>query len=289
MKENIPLSSKTNYRIGGPARYFLECNSIKDLQNALCLCARKDLPWFILGNGSNILVADEGFPGLVLKLGREFMTVMFTHDSVEVGGGVLMPALSSHCMSKGWGGFEFMCGIPGTMGGGLRTNAGTRDGEIKDHLISATVLTSDGILKVVGKDEMNFSHRNSMLAKTRDIVLSVQLKFKYAEKPENIKKKIKQIIADRRVKQPKIKRNCGSIFKNPQGGKPAGWYIDQAGLKGLRIGDAMVAHEHANWILNMGNARADQVKAVISKIQDEVIEKFDVSLEREVAYVPEDV
>jgi UDP-N-acetylmuramate dehydrogenase len=136
---------------------------------------------------------------------------------------------------------------------------------------------------------MDFSHRHSMLAKTRDIVLSVRLKLPYLGKPENIKEKIKKIIAGRRAKQPKIKRNCGSVFKKPPGGKPAGWYIDQARLKGLRIGDAMVAQEHANWILNLGNAKAAQVKALISKIQDEVMKKFDVSLEREVIYVPEDI
>jgi UDP-N-acetylmuramate dehydrogenase len=208
---------------------------------------------------------------------------------VEAGGGAPMPALSSHCLSKGWGGFEFMCGIPGTMGGGVRMNAGTRDGEIKDHFISATVLSTDRNVRVVGKDEMSFSHRHSMLANTRDIVLSVRLKLPYLDKPENVKEKIKKIIASRRSKQPKIKRNCGSVFKKPPGGKSAGWFIDQAGLKGLRIGDTMVAHEHANWILNLGNAKAEQVKELISKIQDEVMKKFGVSLEREVIYVPEDI
>ena len=200
-----------------------------------------------------------------------------------------MPALSSQCMSKGWGGFEFMCGIPGTMGGGVCINAGTSDGEIKDHFISATVITPNGNVKVVGKDEVRFSHRHSMLANSRDIVLFVRFKLPYLDSSENIKGKIKKVIANRRAKQPKIKRNCGSVFKKPLGRKPAGWYIDQAGLKGLRIGDAMVAHEHANWILNLGNAKADQVKALISKIQDEVMKKFDVSLEREVIYVPEDI
>jgi len=283
------LANHTTYKIGGPAQYFSICDTVDEIQEALSWCEQHVLPWFILGNGSNILVADEGFAGLVLKLGRGFKAFSFAYDSVEVGGGVLMPALSSHCLSKGWGGFEFMCGIPGTMGGGVRMNAGTRDGEIKDHFISAIVQSPNGNVNVVGKDDMNFSHRHSMLANTRDIVLSVRLKLSYLDKPENIKEKIKKIIAIRRAKQPKIKRNCGSVFKKPLGGKPAGWYIDQAGLKGLRIGDAMVAHEHANWILNLGNAKADQVKALISKIQDDVMKKFDVALEREVIYVPEDI
>jgi len=282
------MDQYTTYKIGGSARYFFSCNTVNGIQKALSWCDEQSLPWFILGNGSNILIADKGFAGLVIKLSRGFKAFSFAQDTVEVGGGALMPALSSHCLSKGWGGFEFMCGIPGTIGGGVRMNAGTRDGEIKDHFISAIVQSPNGNVNVVGKDDMNFSHRHSMLANTRDIVLSVRLKLSYPDKPENIKEKIKKIIAIRRAKQPKIKRNCGFVFKKPPGGKPAGWYIDQAGLKGLRIGDAMVAHEHANWILNLGNAKADQVKALISKIQDEVMKKFGVSLEREVIYVPED-
>jgi len=286
---NCRIDQYTTFKIGGSAQYFSSCNTVNEIQKALSWCEQQGLPWFILGNGSNILIADEGFPGLVLKLGHGFKAVSFSQNSVEVGGGVLLPALSRHFLSRGWGGFEFMCGIPGTIGGAVRMNAGTRDGEIKDHFISAKVLSPDGSVKVVGKEEMDFSHRHSALETTRDIVLSARLKLPYSENPENIKEKIKKIISSRRAKQPKIKRNCGSVFKKPPGGKPAGWYIDHAGLKGLRIGGAMVAHEHANWILNLGNARAEDVKALISRIQYEVMKKFDVSLEREVIYVPEDI
>lgn len=283
------MKNYTTFKIGGMASYFSVGTSIEDIFRVVTWCKQRNLPWFILGNGSNILVADEGFPGLVIKLGRDFKKVIFGGNIVDVGAGVLLPALSRHFLSKGWGGFEFMCGIPGSIGGAVRMNAGTRQGEIKDYFISATVLAPDGSVWNITREETDFSHRHSCLAESRDIILSARFKLPYLDKPEHIKKKIKQIIADRSEKQPKIKRNCGSVFKRPPGGKPAGWYIAQTGLKGLRMGDAMVAHEHANWIVNLGRAKASDVKNLIQHLRKDVFNKFKISLEREVIYVPEDI
>lgn len=290
MQENrICMKDYTTFKIGGMASYFSVGTSIEDVFRAIIWCKQHNLPWFILGNGSNILVADEGFPGLVIKLGRDFKKVIFGGNIVDVGAGVLLPALSRHFLAKRWGGFEFMCGIPGSIGGAVRMNAGTRQGEIKNHFISATVLAPDGSVWTMTREEMDFSHRHSCLAESRDIVLSARFKLPYLDKPEHIKKKIKLIIADRCGKQPKIKRNCGSVFKRPPGGKSAGWYIAQAGFKGLRMGDAMVAHEHANWIINLGRAKASDVKNLIQHLRKEVFNKFQISLNREVIYVPEDI
>ena len=289
MKRIDQLANHTTYRIGGPAKHFSFYQTIEDLQNVLGNIIKQGLSWFILGNGSNILVSDDGFPGVVIKLGGEFKKVVFGQDSVQVGAGVLLPSLSRHCLARGWGGFEFMCGIPGTIGGAVRINAGTKQGEIRDHIISATVLTPAGEIKTLTKDEMGFSYRHSRLAETRDIVLSATFTKPYAAEKTDIREKIKEVIASRRQKQPRIKRNCGSVFKKPPGGKPAGWYIDQAGLKGYRVGDAIIAHEHANWIVNLGNAKAVDVKAIISHVQETVFQKFGIMLEREVIYVPEDI
>jgi len=126
------LKNQTTFKIGGPARNFSVCNSIDDLRKAVIWSKNQGLPWFILGNGSNILVSDEGFPGLVIKLGRDIKKVDFESDTVQVGAGVLLPALSRYFLARGWGGFEFMCDIPGTIGGAVRINAGTKQGEIKD-------------------------------------------------------------------------------------------------------------------------------------------------------------
>lgn len=289
MENNYRLASHTTYRIGGPARYFSTCNSTDEIQEDIFFASKRNLPWFILGNGSNIIVSDEGFPGLVIKLGGNFKEVSFNEDTVEIGAGVLLPSLIKHFMPKGWGGFEFMCGIPGTIGGAARINAGTRQGEIKDNFISATILTPAGEIKTITKDAMNFSHRHSKLAETRDIVLSATFAKPYDSEKTSIDKKIKAIIKSRRDKQPKNHRNCGSVFKNPPGEKPVGWYIEQAGLKGAQIGGAMVAREHANWIVNLGSARSEHVKSLISMIQEEVFKRFGVSLEREIIYIPEDL
>jgi UDP-N-acetylmuramate dehydrogenase len=287
--EKMLLATHTTFKIGGPARYVSVCNTTDELNAALSWCQQNGVPWFILGNGSNILVADEGFPGQVIKLGQGFKEITFYEDFAEVGGGVLLPALSRQMLAIGWGGFEFMCDIPGTIGGGVRMNAGTKQGEIKDYFVSAAVLTPSGDIKELSKLDLGFGHRCSRLSESRDIVLSATFAKPFASDKETIKKKIKEIIADRRRKQPRNKKNCGSVFNRPAGGKPAGWYIDKAGFKGYQIGDAMVAYEHANWIVNLGNATANDVKTIIRHIQETVFKKFGIALEREVIYVPEDI
>lgn len=289
MLEGSSLKPYTTYKIGGPARFFATPKSTEELQNAVAWSQERGVPWFILGNGSNLLISDRGFPGLVIKLGGDFKKVDFDKDVVRAGGGVLLPALSRHFLAREWGGFESMCGIPGTVGGAVRMNAGTRQGEIKDNFISATVLTPAGEIKTVNRDEIGFSYRRSGLADTRDIVLTACFSKPYDEEKAGIKSKIKEIIAARRGKQPKNRKNCGSVFKSAADGTPAGWYIDQAGLKGFRIGDAMVAGEHANWIVNLGNARAEDVKGIISHIQEKVFLKFGEMLQREVLFLPEDI
>lgn len=289
MLNELILEKYTTYKIGGTVKHFTICDSIAEVQATVVWSRNNDLPWFILGNGSNILVSDDGFPGVVIRLGRDFKKVVFTRDTVQAGGGLLLPSLSRHCLARGWGGFEFMCGIPGTIGGAVCVNAGTKQGQIKDHFISATVLTPAGEIRTLTKEDMDFSYRHSMLAENRDIVLSATFAKPYDEDKAVIQERIQEIIASRRQKQPKIKRNCGSVFKSPPGGKPAGWYIDQAGLKGYQVGDAMIAHEHANWIVNLGNAKAKDVKAIISHVRETVFQKFEIMLEREVLYIPEDL
>ena len=289
MIEFYPLWNHTTYNIGGPARHFTVCNSAEELRNSINWLQNEELPWFILGNGSNILVADDGFPGLVVKLSGEFKNVIFKDETVEAGGGGLLPALSRHFLARGWGGFEFMCGIPGTVGGAVRINAGTKQGEISDNFFSATVLTPAGEIKALTKDDMSFSYRHSRLVETRDIVLSATFSKSYDLDKADIQKKIKEIITLRRQKQPSVKRNCGSVFKSPPGGKSAGWHIDQAGLRGYRAGDAMITYEHANWIVNLGHATAKDVKDIISHVQETVFLKYRIMLQREVIYIPDDL
>lgn len=287
--ENYSLRSFTTFKIGGKARYFTVCESIEALCESLGWCTREGVPWFVLGNGSNILVSDKGFPGLVVKLGKMFKQIKFHEDTVEVGAGVLLPVLSRYFLEHQWGGFEFMCDIPGTIGGAVRMNAGTKEGEIKDQFVLALMLTPNGETLSIDKGGMEFCYRKSSPEHKKNIVLGAQFSFSYFSERHAIREKIKQIVVARRQKQPANRRNCGSVFKSPSGSQSAGWYIDKAGLKGARVGDAMVAFEHANWIVNVGNAKAEDVKGLIEKIQHEVFKQYRIKLEREVIYAPDDL
>lgn len=285
----LSLKAATTFRIGGMAKYHAIINTLRNVMESVRWANTSGIPWFILGGGSNILVDDDGFPGLVITLSGDFKTVRFDEHAVEIGAGVLLPVMSRRFLERRWGGFEFMCDIPGTIGAAVRINAGTKQGEIADHFISAMILTPQGEVRSLCKDDMQFTNRHSTLSETRAIVLSARFALPYLDEQESIREKMRHIKAVRRQAQPKIRRNCGSVFKNPLGLKPAGWYIEQAGLKGMRIGDAMVAHEHGNWIVNLGNAQSTDVKGLIERIQGEVLDRFGVKLEREVIFIPDDI
>jgi len=289
--EYIPLKPYTTYKIGGPARYFCTAESSLDLLDALRWCKGNGAPWFLLGGGSNVLIADSGFPGLVIRLGGEFRRIGLNQKNglVTVGGGVMLPKLGMTLVTRGWSGFEFMCGIPGTVRGAVRINAGTKHGETKDHFVSASVMTPECRMETIGKEEMGFSYRHSRLVNRRDIVMEATFRLERKEDATVLKRRVQGGLAGRRRRQPKNKKNCGSVFKNPPGDKPAGWYLERAGLKGKKIGDAIVAEEHANWIVNLGNATSQDVKRLIGLCQDRVFKAFGIPLEREVLFIPNDL
>jgi len=290
--KNVSLKPLTTYCIGGPAKYFFIAKNIYELFDILNWAKREGIPWFVLGRGSNLLINDNGFPGLVIKLGGDFKKIEIneSYGLVSAGGGCSLPKLGITLINKGWSGFEYMCVIPGTIGAAVRINAGTtKEGEIKDRFVSAQVLMPDLQIKTLSANELNFSYRYSNLIKNNGIVLNATFNLETKESPKILKKRIKEIALKRRYKHPRNSKNCGSIFKRPKGKKSAGWYIEQVGLKGTRIGDAQIALEHANWIINLGNARAKDVKALIELAQEKVMKKFNVKLEREVTYVPEDI
>jgi UDP-N-acetylmuramate dehydrogenase len=289
--KDVPLRKLTTYRIGGPAKFFFIANDIHELIDSLAWAKEENVRWFCLGMGSNVLVSDDGFPGLVIRLGDGFRRIETNEskDYFTVGGGCPLPKLGATLTKKGIAGFEYMCVIPGTVGAAVRINAGTKEGEIKDKFLLADILMPD--LRVINltREGLRFSYRHSDLIGNRGLVLSARFQIRERESPEGIEKRIKEMIARRKSKQPKNPRNCGSVFKNPNGEKPAGWYIEQAGLKGMRKGDAQIATEHANWIVNLGKATATDVKYLIHYAQEKVFDKFGVELRREMIYVPEDI
>lgn len=289
-RENVLLRDRTTYRIGGTARYFARVEGPEALAETVSRAGDRNLPWFVIGRGSNLLVSDSGFDGVVIRLAGAFNEFRIDREKGRViaGGGVSLPRLVAALAAAGYEGLSFLSGIPGTVGGAVRINAGAAGGETADAFVRARIW-SGGAERVMESGEMGFSYRNSVLMGGPEVVLSAEFAVQRAERPEAVKKDMKERIRARLRKQPGVRRNCGSVFKTPETGAPAGWYIDQAGLKGARIGDAMVAHEHANWIVNLGHATSADVRRLIDRCRETVLREFKVELHREVLYVPEDV
>jgi UDP-N-acetylmuramate dehydrogenase len=295
IKTNYSLKNLNTIRIGGPALYFATPSTLLELKEILAFSNNQNLQFYILGNGSNVLINDNDFKGIVIKLCGAFDNIVF-HDNdttVTCGAGALLMKLGSRIAERGCAGCAYMGVIPGTIGGAVRMNAGTlEDGEIKDHFLHAKVLDPQtGEIETYTAEDMQFEYRKCALSQSRKILLHVTFRLpltreKYQGESSEI---INRILAARRRKHPKIPLNFGSTFKRPAGGKPPGWYLEQVGMKGIRSGDAMVAQEHANWILNMGNATSREVKILISEGQKRVFEVFGITLGREVIYLPEDM
>jgi len=291
--ERVPLAPHTTFRAGGEARWFLAADDVDHLARALRWAKSKTIPVFLLGGGSNLLVADEGFPGLVLLLGKGFRNVAFDPEtgSLTAGGGAPMPRLGRVAADHGYADFLFLCGIPGTVGGGVRMNAGTGDGEIGDILQNAETMEPDGTIKRWSGKELTFGYRSSIL-KERQGSLLISATFvphNHPIDPARTQRLLAERIDARRSREPKNRRNFGSAFKTPPGGPPAGKLIEDAGLKGASEGGAMVALEHANWIVNTGDATGEDARRLLRRIQDEVKRHSGIELEREVILVPEDV
>lgn len=289
--QNFSLKEINTYHIGGTTKYFYIAENIYDLLEVLEWVRREGIYWFCIGKGSNLLISDTGFPGIVIKLGNGFSHIKISENTalVSTGGGCPLIKLGMTLINQGWAGFEYMCVIPGTVGAAVRINAGTQEGEIKDKLLSAEVLMPNLEIVNCTVDFFEFSYRYSKIVENQGIVINANFMIEDKEKPENIKKRVQEIALRRKLRQPQNPRNCGSVFKNPTGGKSAGWYIEQTGLKGMRIGDAQIANEHANWIVNLGNATSTDVKNLIHHVQEKVFKKFNIELQREVMYVPEDI
>jgi len=287
----VPLHSLTTFRIGGPARYFFTAHNEEELCHAIRWARAAGIPVFILGKGSNVLIADEGFHGLVIVLAGVFRSIDFDEQNgiVTAGAGASLVRLGNVLEERGWGGLEYMCCIPGTVGGAVYMNAGTKTGEIRDSFLDARIMTPYGEVKQFSAADMVFGHRTSSLRLSRNILLSARFRLTTRDLSAAIRERIRTQIQERNAKQPRNPRNCGSVFKSDANGVPAWKYIEGAGLRGLRVGDAMIAEEHANWIVNAGQATARDVKRLIKRIEDAVVEKFAVCLERELIIIPDDL
>lgn len=276
-----PLSRHTSLRIGGPASYFLELRNIEELTNVIEFSQKENLDFFILGEGTNVLFPDKTFSGLVIQLKGEFEKFSIEGNQVTAGAGVKLNNLVEKLGKKGLTGLEFASGIPGSVGGAIVTNAGTKMGWIGD-VVREIRIFNEGKVQILKKEETNFSYRHCELPE-KAIVLEVKLGLKNGEKSD-IMDKIKKSLKQRKRNQPLSTLNAGCVFRNP-GTYEAGKLIEAAGLKGARFGDAEISKKHANFIINCGKARAADVCNLIEKIRRTVKEKFDIELELELEIV----
>lgn len=285
-----PMSAHTTFRIGGPADYFVEAGSESVLKELLLLCRETETPFFILGNGSNLLVSDEGYRGVMISL-RGFDEISFWEgESTEAGktimtagSGVLLSKAAMQAAERGLTGFEFAGGIPGTLGGAVTMNAGAYGGEIRDVILSARVMTKAGDVRELSAEELDLSYRHSIIQEKDLIVLSADFAFAHGDE-EQIKEQMRQLNTQRREKQPLEYGSAGSTFKRPEG-YFAGKLIQDAGLKGYRSGDVMVSEKHSGFVVNVGKGTCGDAMRVIEHVQRTVYEQFGVELELEVKRV----
>ena len=284
----VPLSEYTTWKIGGPARIMAWPEKEEDFSGLARFCADNDYPVRILGLGSNILAADEGVDAIVIHTGRlnriewETKASANADTGVSAGAGTPLGALVEESIQRGAEGLEFAAGIPGSLGGAVIMNAGAFGGQMSDILHSVTVMGFDGIPRTLKKDEIRFGYRESGLKEKVFAVMSARMRLRPGDK-ESVRSKARDYISRRAGTQPLEYPSGGSVFKNPEG-QGAGRYIDQAGLKGVRAGKAQISEKHANFIINLGGAKAADVLTLMELMARETKERFGVSLESEVVY-----
>ncbi|HUL50671.1 MAG TPA: UDP-N-acetylmuramate dehydrogenase [Gemmatimonadales bacterium] len=282
MLENEPLARYTTYRIGGPARYFLTPGEVEDVEKALRFAEEKGVPWLVLGLGSNVLVKDGGFPGLVLKMGKGMDKFEMKGATAIVGAGMPTPILARRTAEAGFVGVERFIGIPGTVGGGVYMNAGAHGAEFAEVVTEVTVMDPKGKIKQLARKQIPFKYRTSGLGQV--IVLEAKLGLG-EEVPAKLKEIQSRLLRWRKAGTPFDQPCCGSVFKNPSASRTAGMLIEEAGLKGFRIGGAHVSILHANYIVNTGNATGADVLKVIDHVRKTVLKKEGVELELEVKVI----
>jgi UDP-N-acetylmuramate dehydrogenase len=279
IRTDEPLSKHTSFRIGGPADFYLYPKDLEDLTNAVDFAQSNKLPKFVIGNGSNLLVSDDGVRGIVIDLSQTFNEIESKENSVTAGAGVVLEDLIHYCGERGLSGFESLIGIPGQVGGGIVLNAGAFDTEISDRLSSVRLMDRFGTLERKRKSELTFGYR--MAGIPRDaIVVDAQFLLKEGN-PKDMEISQNNYLRKRKEKQPLSLPSAGSVFKRPVGDF-AGRLIEDAGCKGLRIGDAMVSRKHANFIVNCRLASAQDVLRLIEEIRERVLKQFQVELELEI-------
>jgi UDP-N-acetylmuramate dehydrogenase len=291
LRPDVDLAALTTWRIGGPARWFCEPGSGEELAEAVVEARRLGLPFVVLGRGSNVLVPDEGLDAVVACTRSSLTGLRIDGDEVVAGAGCFLPNLARTARAAGLTGFECFAGIPGTVGAAVAINAGIGGVGgpcVADTLVEADVVDAEGRLTTRTAVELALAYRDSAVL-CCEWVATARFRATGTDEPAAIAEREREHLRDRATRQPLNDRSTGSVFKPTADGTTAGELLDRAGLKGFRIGDAAIAEGHANWILNLGNATADDVRAVIAAAETVVLEAFGVQLDREVVVLPDDL
>ena len=277
---NAPLKDMTSFRVGGPAACLIEVESEEQLSKAFRVLHLVDCPFYVMGNGSNTLVRDAGFDGVVLHIGKQMQEMSVNGTQITVQAGAMLSSVAQFAAKEGLTGLEFAAGIPGSIGGAIAMNAGAYDGEMKQVVHGVHVINSEGELFELSNADMEFDYRTSIVRKRPMIVTEVTFELKEGC-PEEIFEKMKTFNERRREKQPLEFPSAGSTFKRPEG-HYAGQLIMEAGMRGFQIGGARVSDKHCGFVVNTGNATAADVLDVIDEVRERVKMRFAIELEPEV-------
>ncbi|MBI4744374.1 MAG: UDP-N-acetylmuramate dehydrogenase [Actinobacteria bacterium] len=274
------LSRHTTLNVGGPAKFFVRINSIKELKLIISFINSFNLPYFVIGNGSNLLVSDSGFNGVVIKLEGSFLEAEVKDNYIKAGAGISLPLLVNIAYREGLSGISFAAGIPGTLGAAILRNAGAHGNNVGEVVDSVEILSFNGKTEVLFKNDIVFGYRSSSLI-NKGIITSVTLKLASNKEKGAIKKEIQSYLNKRKKEQPVFSKNAGCFFKNPTG-HSAAKLIEESGCKGLTIGGAQVSSVHSNFIVNFNNASASDIYRLLDTVRDRVKEEKGIVLETEV-------
>lgn len=280
---NEPMKHHTTFRAGGPARCLVEPETVEQLGAVLQFCRKENVPYYIVGNGSNLLVSDDGYDGVIIHLFKNMSEARVEENRLILQAGVLLVRAANMARGEGLTGLEFASGIPGTIGGAMVMNAGAYGGEMKDVVRRVTVLVPGGEIRSYKGEEMQFGYRRSRVSAEGSIVLEAELELQKGD-PEQIQARMEELKEKRLSKQPLEYASAGSAFKRPEG-YFAGKLIEDAGLRGFRIGDAQVSEKHCGFVINRGEATASQIRELIREVQRRVYENSGVRLEPEVKFL----
>jgi UDP-N-acetylmuramate dehydrogenase len=281
--EQEPMGRHTTFQVGGPADLFVEPGNREEVRYAVIAARRERVPFFVTGNGSNLLVSDEGYRGMIIHIGKKLSSITVSGDVIEAEAGVSLARLARMALSQGLTGMEFAAGIPGSLGGAVVMNAGAYDGEMKGILISVDVMTPEGDFISLPAEELDLSYRHSSVIERGYLVLAARLKLAPGD-PEAIRDRMDELALARKTKQPLDYPSAGSTFKRPKG-YFAGKLVQDTGLKGYRVGGAKVSEKHSGFVINVGGAEAEEIRFLINQVRKKVFRQFGVILEPEVRFL----